>query len=132
MAKKAKKKKRTRLKKAKKLTYEEELALEKEVVSKLATLERAYDDRAQSSVKVRALIRAYRRKHLEAQELREYLIVLKNYFEKGWDEEEGYFYGEDSRNDTFVPGHWCPNLIEEIGEMTEEGIVYSPLPIKVV
>ncbi len=78
------------------------------------------------------LLRMYRRKHLEAQELKEYLIGLKEYFEECWDEDDEHFdpsYAE--RPDHFVSGHWCSNLIEEIGEMTEEGTVYVARPIEV-
>lgn len=79
------------------------------------------------SVRYRTLIRMYKRKHAEARELKDYLVGLKNYLKGGWDEDEEYFYADQRAS---VPGHWVLNLIKEIVEMTEEGAVYTALPIK--
>lgn len=78
------------------------------------------------------LIRMFKRKHSEARELKEHLIGLKEFFEKGWDEEDQHFDVDIARDhDLYVSGHWCSNLIEEIGAMTEEGTVYTALPLSV-
>ena len=76
------------------------------------------------------LLRMYKRKHNEAACLKDYLIGVKEMLEGGWDEDEEYF-DESFVGNRLAPGHWCPGLIEEIGEMTEEGIVYTPIKVKV-
>ena len=72
------------------------------------------------------LIRMYRRKWHEANELRDYLVGLKGWFEEAWDEEDEHFEPE-----RLTYGHWCPTLIEEIDEMTDEGGIYVPHTIPV-
>lgn len=118
--------------------YERELLEEAELLVELnkhaANLEVALalpGNAPQISKDYSTLIRMFRRKHLEAQELKSYLIGLKEFFTECWDEEDEHFDPSHAeRPDHFVPGHWCPNLIEEIGEMTEEGTVYVARPIE--
>jgi hypothetical protein len=109
--------------------FDREVQEEKDVVADLAALESGFGDDSTLSGQVRALIRAYRRKHNEARELNEYLVGLKEYLTECWDEEEEYFDPAFANNSTSRT-EWCPNLIEEIGEMVEEGTVYMALPIK--
>lgn len=116
--------------------HEEELQEEAELLENLNKIEfhtraavetGATDNLARNLL---TLIRAYKRKHLEAAELRSHLVGIKDFLTECWDEEEQYFDPSYARDhDHYVPGHWCPNMIEEIGEMTEEGTVYSALPV---
>lgn len=71
------------------------------------------------------LARAYRRKWHEAHDLKDYLSGLRDHFRECWDEEEEIFDPSYANNSTSRT-EWCPMLIEEIGEMIDDGNVYVP------
>lgn len=77
------------------------------------------------------LIRMYKRKVNEANQYKEHLTFLKNYFETCWDGGERHFdpYAYEREDGRFIPGHWCPNLIEELSIIVEEGTVYTALDL---
>lgn len=76
------------------------------------------------------LIRAYRRKWHEASHLKEYLGGIRDFLVECWDEEEEEFEPMYAGgNIGGVGDRWCPALIEELGEVTEDDIVYTPLPL---
>lgn len=72
------------------------------------------------------LLRAFKRKRTEAAMFRLHLAGIREFLRGGWDEEAGYFCSIVAPGADRLRGHWCPALLEELDEILDPDIIWTP------
>jgi hypothetical protein len=111
---------------------EPEIAAENDLLTRLTTFEKLACIECQNAVgsdlrnvlaDVATLVRAYRRKWHEANDMKEHLAGILGFLKESWHEEESDF---DPPYSISSAGHWCPDMIEEIENTIDDSVVYTP------